>query len=189
MDLKELERAGQSGRGRKLPPVEKWNPPSCGDIGMHIRADGLWYYQGTPIGRERLVRLFSTILRRDEDGIHYLVTPVEKVPVKVDDAPFLAVSMKREGKGRGQILTFRTNVGDETTASADHPMRFALHPETQEPRPYVHVRAALEARITRALFYDLVELGAEETRGNVRFFGIWSAKRFFPITEAEKMRA
>ena len=156
---------------------------------MHIKRDGLWYYQGTPIGRQRLVRLFSTILRHDEDGQHYLVTPVEKVPVQVDDAPFMAISMRVEGEGSEQSLTFRTNVGDETTASKAHPMRFTIHPETEEPRPYVHVRARLEARITRALFYDVVELGAEEIRDNVPWFGIWSAGEFFPITQAENMRA
>src|SRR5690606_30609226 len=131
--LKGLAVAEAEGRqARGLPPVHKWNPPFCGDLDMRIARDGTWFYMGTPIGRERLVRLFSTVLRHDEDGKYYLVTPVEKVGITVDDAPFLAVAMKVEGQGREQQLTFTTNVGDEAAAGPDHPLRFELDKETGE---------------------------------------------------------
>lgn len=174
-------------RARGLPPVHLWNPAFCGDLDMRIARDGTWFYMGTPIGRERLVRLFSTILRHDEDGKYYLVTPVEKVGITVDDAPFLAVAMKVEGKGHEQILTFTTSVGDETVAGADHPMRFVIDEASGEPAPYVHVRARLEALINRAVFYDLVDLGVEEQHEGARWFGIWSGGVFFPFMRAEEM--
>ncbi|MDP2124977.1 MAG: DUF1285 domain-containing protein [Parvibaculum sp.] len=179
------EAEGKKARG--LPPVHKWNPPFCGDLDMRIARDGTWYYMGTPIGRARLVRLFSTVLRHDEDGKYYLVTPVEKVGITVDDAPFLAVAMKVEGEGRDQVLTFTTNVGDDATAGADHPMRFVIDAETGEPAPYVHVRARLEALINRAVFYDLVELGVEEEHEGRRWFGVWSGGIFWPFMPAEEM--
>lgn len=174
-------------RAKGLPPVHLWNPDFCGDLDMRIARDGTWFYMGTPIGRERLVRLFSTILRHDEDGKYYLVTPVEKVGIKVDDAPFLAVSMKVEGEGREQVLSFTTSVGDETVAGPEHPMRFVVDDETGEPAPYVHVRARLEALINRAVFYDLVELGVEEPHEGAQWFGIWSGGVFFPFMLAEEM--
>lgn len=186
--LKGLAAAEAEGKKTKgLPPVHKWNPPFCGDLDMRIARDGTWFYLGTPIGRERLVRLFSTVLRHDEDGKYYLVTPVEKVGITVDDAPFLAVAMKVEGEGKNQVLTFTTNVGDETVAGTEHPMRFVIDAETGEPAPYVHVRARLEALINRAVFYDLVELGVEERHEGRQWFGIWSGGVFFPITPAEEM--
>ncbi|MDA5193148.1 DUF1285 domain-containing protein [Govanella unica] len=169
----------KAGGGRGLPPVHLWNPEFCGDIDMRIARDGSWYYMGTPIGRKPMVRLFSTILRHDDDDKYYLVTPVEKVGITVDDAPFLAVEMTVEGRGEGQRLTFRTTVEDEVTAGPEHPIRVVIDPDTQEPSPYVHVRANLEARINRALFYDLVEL-AEERDGKL---GIWSDGVFFVIGE------
>jgi hypothetical protein len=174
-------------RARGLPPVHLWNPDFCGDIDMRIARDGTWFYMGTPIGRERLVRLFSTILRHDEDGKYYLVTPVEKVGIKVEDAPFLAVSMAVEGKGRDQVLTFTTSVGDSAAAGEEHPIRFVVDKATGEPAPYVHVRARLEALINRAVFYDLVELGTEETREGKSWFGVWSGGVFFPFMLAEEM--
>ncbi len=183
--LSAAESEGKKSRG--LPPVHLWNPEFCGDLDMRIARDGTWFYMGTPIGRERLVRLFSTILRHDEDGKYYLVTPGEKVGITVDDAPFLAVAMKVEGEGRDQTLTFTTNVGDETIAGADHPMRFVIDKASGEPAPYVHVRARLEALINRAVFYDLVELGVEEQHEGARWFGIWSAGVFFPFMRAEEM--
>ena len=183
--LAAAETEGKKARG--LPPVHLWNPEFCGDIDMRIARDGTWFYMGTPIGRERLVRLFSTILRHDEDGKYYLVTPVEKVGIKVDDAPFLAVAMSVEGAGRNQTLTFTTNVGDATVAGAEHPIRFVVDKETGEPAPYVHVRARLEALINRAVFYDLVELGTEEEHEGERWFGIWSGGIFFPFMPAEEM--
>ena len=177
--------AAQTAGGKpSLPPVERWEPPFCGDIDMEIRADGTWFYMGTPIGRERLVRLFSTVLRHDEDGKYYLVTPVEKVGITVEDAPFVAVAMKVEGEGREQVLTFTTNVGDETVAGPEHPMRFEIDRETGEPAPYVHVRARLDALINRAVFYDLVELGTEEEHEGETWFGIWSGGVFFPFQKA-----
>lgn len=183
--LSAAETEGRKAKG--LPPVHLWNPDFCGDIDMRIARDGTWFYMGTPIGRERLVRLFSTILRHDEDGKYYLVTPVEKVGIKVEDAPFLAVAMKVEGEGRDQRLVFTTNVGDETVAGKEHPIRFVIDGETGEPAPYVHVRARLEALINRAVFYDLVELGAEEEHEGRRWFGVWSGGVFFPFMPAEEM--
>ena len=137
--------------GRGLPPVERWNPPYCGDIGMRIRGDGVWLYQGSPIGRKPLVRLFSTVLRRDADGRHYLVTPVEKVDVAVDDAPFLAVEMQVEGRGVDQVLTFRTNVDDVVRCGADNALRFVVEAAAGGLKPYLLVRGRLEALVTRAV--------------------------------------
>lgn len=174
-------------RAKGLPPVHLWNPDFCGDIDMRIARDGTWFYMGTPIGRERLVKLFSTILRHDEDGKYYLVTPVEKVGVKVDDAPFLAVAMAVEGKGRDQVLTFTTSLGDSAAAGAEHPIRFVIDEESGEPAPYVHIRARLEALINRAVFYDLVERGTEEMRDGENWFGVWSGGVFFPFMLAEEM--
>lgn len=148
--------------GKGLPPVERWNPPYCGDIGMRIRADGTWLYQNSPIGRKPLVRLFSTVLRKDADGRTYLVTPAEKVDVAVDDAPFLAVEMQVEGEGREQVLTFRTNVDDIVRCGPEHPLRFVVEAAAGGLKPYLLVRGRLEALLTRALYYDLVELAVEE---------------------------
>jgi uncharacterized protein len=167
----------KAGEGDRLPPVETWDPPYCGDIGMAIRADGVWMYQGSPIGRKPMVRLFSRILRRDADGKHYLVTPVEKVDVAVVDAPFLAVEMDVKGRHREQVLTFRTNVDDVVACGADHPLHFVEEPGSGGLKPYVRVRGRLEALLTRSLYYDLVELAVEEPEG----LGIWSGNRFFPL--------
>ena len=143
--------------GQRFPPVEKWNPDFCGDIDMRIAADGTWYYMGTPITRERMVKLFATVLRKDEDGKTYLVTPVEKIGITVDDAPFVAVHLDRIVDGDQTAFKFTTNVGDEVIAGPDHPIRVAVNPETGEPRPYVHIRGRLEALISRPVFYELVE--------------------------------
>ena len=169
----------QSGKGPA--PVEKWNPPYCGDIGMRIRSDGVWLYQGSPIGRMPLVKLFASVLRKDDDGRHYLVTPAEKVDVAVADAPFLAVELQVTGSGRDQKLTFRTNVDDIVEAGPDHPIRFEVEPGSEGLKPYLHVRGRLEALVTRALYYDLVELAVEEARSGERQLGIWSAGTFFPM--------
>ncbi|RXV67026.1 DUF1285 domain-containing protein [Roseovarius sp. A46] len=167
--------------GRDLPPVHEWNPPFCGDLDMRIARDGTWYYQGTPINRHGLVRLFSTILRKDGDR-YFLVTPVEKVGITVDDAPFVAVDFERDGEGEGQNLRFETNVGDHVTAGPDHPIRVERDPETGEPSPYVHVRAGLDALIDRKSFYRLVEIGDRQDG----WFGLWSGGAFFAmIPEAE----
>jgi hypothetical protein len=166
--------------GRKLPPVEKWNPAHCGDIDIRIARDGTWYHLGTPIGRKELVRLFSTILRKDPDGFH-LVTPVEKMRIRVDDAPFLAVLMDANGEGRAQSLTFTTNVGDEVTASASDPIRVETDASTGEPAPYVHVRRGLEARMARAVFYHLADLAVPGEGADEGYLGVWSNGVFFRL--------
>ncbi|MBQ0750682.1 MAG: DUF1285 domain-containing protein [Roseovarius sp.] len=163
-------------KGKGLPPVHLWNPPFCGDLDMRIARDGTWFYLGTPIGRPELVRLFSTILRRDGDA-YFLVTPVEKVGITVDDAPFVAVDFESEGTGAAQTLRFETNVGDHVTAGPDHPIRVTRDPETGEPSPYVLVRANLEALIDRKSFYRLVDIG-DRHEG---WFGLWSGGQFFPV--------
>jgi len=140
-----------------LPPVEAWNPPFCGDIDIEIRADGTWFYQGTPIARPALVRLFSTVLRREPDGRTYLVTPVEKLGIKVVDAPFMAVEMVVQEGLSGPDLHFRTNVGDVVIAGPDHPLRFTVAGKHDQLKPYIRVRHGLDALVTRALAYDLVE--------------------------------
>ena len=158
--------------GRGLPPVHLWNPAHCGEIDIRIRRDGVWFHEGTPIGREPLVRLFSTVLRLDPDGYH-LVTPVEKLKITVEDAPFIAVRVDAEDG----VLRFLTNVGDEVEAGPDNPIRVTTDPETGEPAPYLHVRRGLEARIRRPVFYELVEMA--EDRDGVT--GVTSNGAFFPI--------
>jgi hypothetical protein len=172
---------GQAGKGPA--PVEKWNPPYCGDIGMRIRSDGVWLYQNSPIGRLPLVKLFASVLRKDADGKHYLVTPAEKIDIAVDDAPFLAVEMEVEGTGRDQRLTFRTNVDDIVEAGPDHPIRFEVEPGSQGLKPYLHVRGRLEALVTRALYYDLVEMVVTEEHGGRQALGLWSGGIFFAMPE------
>jgi hypothetical protein len=175
-----LEQLLKAQAGKGPAPVEKWNPPYCGDIGMKIRADGVWIYGGTPIGRMPLVKLFAGVLRRDADGKHYLVTPVEKVDVDVADAPFLAVEMEVQGSGRAQSLTFRTNVDDVVIAGPEHPLRFVIEPSSQGLKPYLLVRGRLEALVTRAVYYDLVELAEDEGKG----LGLWSSGEFFAMPSA-----
>ena len=165
-----ISRATRAGKG--AAPVERWNPDFCGDLDMEIRADGTWFYLGTPIGRMPLVQLFSTVLRKDADGKTYLVTPVEKVGIRVVDAPFVAVEMDVSGKGDDQVITFRTNVGDVVEAGPEHPIVVETDPTTGEPAPRVHVRADLWARIVRPVFYELVELASvEDERLTVRSGG------------------
>lgn len=166
--------------GRKLPPVEKWNPAHCGDIDIRIARDGTWFHEGSPIGRKELVRLFSTILRKDPDGFH-LVTPAEKMRIKVEDAPFIAVLMEVEGHNRDQRLVFTTNVGDEVVANADNPIRVETNPETGEPAPYVHVRRGLEARLARPVFYQLADLAVPGEGAQAGVLGVWSGGIFFPL--------
>ncbi|MVO15480.1 DUF1285 domain-containing protein [Parasedimentitalea huanghaiensis] len=159
-----------------LPPVHLWNPPFCGDLDMRIARDGTWFYLGTPIGRFELVKLFSSILKR-EDGKYFLVTPVEKVGITVDDAPFVAVDFESSGNGDQQVLTFETHVGDKAVAGTDHPIRVVRDSETGEPSPYVLIRADLEALIDRKSFYRLVDLGTHHEG----WFGLWSSGEFFPV--------
>lgn len=172
--LADAARAASSGG---MPPIEKWDPPFCGYLDMQIRRDGTWFYQGTPIGRHRLVRLFSTILKREGDA-YFLVTPVEKVGITVEDAPFIAVDFTADDG----TLTFQTNVGDRISADADHPIRVERD-ETGAPSPYVMVRRGLEARIDRKSFYRLVDMG--EVEGD--WFGVRSAGTFFPVVPAAEL--
>ena len=181
--------ADKGGQARGLPPVERWNPPDCGDIDMEIRADGTWFYMGTPIGRAPLVRLFSTVLRRDEDGKTYLVTPVEKVGIRVVDAPFIAVEMDAQGEGKAQRLTFRTNVGDVVEAGSEHPLRFVVHGENKELKPYLHVRGRLEALVSRAVMYDIVALGETMMIDGTAMFAVRSGGAVFPIMPAAELEA
>lgn len=167
---------------RGLPPVHLWNPPFCGDLDMRIARDGTWFYQGTPIGRAPLVKLFSSILKR-EDDTYFLVTPVEKVGITVDDAPFVAIDFEASGTGEAQVLRFETQVGDHLVASAELPLRVVRDPETGEPSPYVRVRNNLDALIDRKSFYRLVDLGVEHDG----WFGVWSSGAFFGIIPADEL--
>lgn len=176
----------KAAKGRGLPPVHLWNPPFCGNLDMRIARDGTWFHEGTPIGRPGLVRLFSTILRKDGDK-YFLVTPVEKVGITVDDAPFVAVDFEVSGEGPDQRLTFHTNVGDSVTAGPDTPLRIDRDSETGEPSPYVMVRAGLEALIDRKSFYRLVDLGTEYQLNGTQWFGVWSDGIFFGIIPAAEL--
>jgi len=170
-----------------MPPVHLWNPPFCGDLDMRIAADGTWYYYGTPIGRPALVKLFASVLKREADK-YYLVTPVEKCGIVVEDAPFLAVELKAEAPARQQVLHFRTNVDDWVACGAQHALRFEPEPETGGLKPYLHVRSNLWAKVTRALFYDLVELAEERGVGAQRMFGVASGAEFFAMQSAASLR-
>ncbi len=171
--LKDVQKAGG------LPPVHLWNPPFCGDIDMRIAGDGTWFYMNSPIGRKPLYQLFSKVIRRDGDD-YFLVTPVEKCGIRVDDAPFVAVRMSVSGKGRDQIIEFETNCDDHVVVNREHPLRFADEVGTDGLKPYVIVRRNLEALVNRALFYDLVALGTVEGE----WFGVWSSGTFFPMKPA-----
>jgi hypothetical protein len=176
--LDDVAKAASATRGP--PPVHLWNPAHCGEIDIVIRRDGLWMHEGSPIGREPLVRLFSSVLRLDPDGYH-LVTPVEKLRITVEDAPFLAVRVDRAG----EALRFTTNVGDVVEASPDHALRVEVDPETGEPAPYLHVRRGLEARLTRPVFYELAELAEPRTTPEGTRFGVSSNGAWFPIAAPE----
>lgn len=165
-----------------LPPIHSWNPPFCGDIDMHIKRDGSWIYEGGVIERAGLVRLFSTILKKEGDR-YYLVTPVEKVGITVEDAPFVAIDVDAKGEGPDQVLQFETNVGDNLLAGKDNPIRVERDPETGEPAPYVLVRDNLEALIDRKSFYRLVEMGVH----HADWFGVWSGGSFFGIIPSEEL--
>lgn len=158
---------------KQAPPLDA----VCGEIDIRIDRNGLWHYHGSPIGRKELVRLFSTVLKKDENGDYWLETPVEKGRIQVEDAPFMATLMTVEESGESQRLCFETNVGDTMTAGPENRIRVEIDPQTQEPSPYVTVRANLEAKIARAVFYDLVDLGVEKDGA----FGVWSDGVFFPL--------
>ncbi len=178
LGLASLQRETAAGRG--LPPVEKWHPAHCGDIDIRIARDGTWFHEGTPVGRRELVRLFSTILRKDGDD-YVLVTPAEKMRIKVEDAPFLAVLLDAQGEGKNQKLIFTTNVGDETIAGKENPIRVEIDPQTREPSPYVHVRRGLEAKISRPVFYQLVDLAVPGEGEYAGKLVLWSEGVPFPL--------
>ncbi|GGE53274.1 DUF1285 domain-containing protein [Actibacterium pelagium] len=164
------------------PPVHLWNPPFCGDLEMRIARDGTWFYQGSPINRHSLVKLFSSIIRKDGED-YVLVTPVEKVGITVEDAPFVAIDLEATGEGEEQSLTFTTNVEDSVTAGPDHPIRVERDPETGEPAPYVLIRSNLEALIDRKSFYRLVDIGTHKDD----WFGVWSGGTFFPVIPSAEL--
>lgn len=157
----------------------------CGDIDMRIARDGTWHYMGSPIGRKPLVKLFASVLNRDEAGDFWLITPAEMCRITVDDAPFAAVEMTVDGQGRDQVLTFRTNIDEIVTAGTDNPVRVEIDPDTREPAPYVMVRDGLEALITRSVLYDLVELAEMRVQGGTSVMGVWSNGVFFEIGSTE----
>jgi len=177
--------ARQAGK-KGPPPVHLWNPPFCGDLDMRIAADGTWFYMKTPIGRHALVKLFASVLKREGEK-YFLVTPVEKIGITVDDAPFTAVEMRQEGEGTDRVLTFRTNVDDWVTCDRDNVLRFEPEPETGGLKPYLHVRRDLWALVSRALFYDLVELGEERDVNGTRMFGVASFGEFFAMAPANTL--
>ncbi|MBK5910828.1 proteophosphoglycan precursor [Rhodothalassium salexigens] len=174
---------------RPTPPVHDWNPPFCGDIDMRIARDGTWYYQGSPITRPAMVRLFSSVLRRDDDGKTYLVTPVEKLGIQVDDAPFLVVGLGRSGAGADQRLVFRTLTEDVVIADSDHPIWVDHHRPGGEPTPYLRIRDRLHGLINRPVFYDLVEIAVEERLDDGTYLGVWSEGSFFPLGRVDEAAA
>jgi hypothetical protein len=175
LSLAEIARLAEE---KKLPPVDKWNPSHCGDSEMRIARDGTWFHQGSPIGRQAMVRLFSTILRREPDGRFVLVTPVEKLDIEVEDAPFVAVELKTEGQGETASLAFRLNTGDLVIAGPGHPLRFEAGPDG--PHPFLRVRSGLDALIARPVYYELAELAL--AGGDPP--GLWSGGIFFPMDPA-----
>ena len=179
---KRLERGAAPANAERVEYGKRPRQPvDCGHFDIRIARDGTWYYHDSPIGRRPLVRLFSTVLRREADGTYWLVTPVERGRITVEDAPFVALELAVEGEGRGQSLIFRTNVDDIVAADGTHPLRVANHPETGEPHPYILVRDGLEARVSRSVFYELVALGSEERVGDETLYGVWSKGEFFPL--------
>ncbi len=176
LSLAEIARLAQE---QRLPPVEKWNPQHCGHSDMRIARDGTWFHQGSPIGRIAMVRLFSTILRREPDGSHVLVTPVEKLDIDVEDAPFVAVELKREGEGAAMNLAFRLNTDELVSADADHGLR--VEQREDGPRPYLQVRGGMEALIVRSVYNELAEIALSNDSDPP---GVWSRGAFFPMEPA-----
>jgi len=174
-----FDESRSQGRDEQEPGQKPRQPIDCGDLDMRIARDGAWYYRNSPIGRMPLVKLFASVLQRDDAGVYWLVTPVERGRIAVEDAPFVAVACDVRGAGRAQELVFRTNLDDIVVAGAEHPLRVADN--NGEPRPYILVRNGLEARLARPVFYQLVELGREERIGTEMIFGLWSSNQFFPL--------
>ncbi len=181
-----VSRAG--GKNKGLPPVEKWNPEFCGDIPMEIKADGTWFYMGTPIGRHALVKLFSSVLRKDEDEKTYLVTPVELVGINVEDAHFIIVEMNAHDRDGEQVITFRTNMDDVFEAGEEHPMRFEIVDGNDGVKPYVNVRGRLEGLLARPVMYELIAHGEEVEVDGVLMFAIRSNGATFPIMPADELK-
>jgi hypothetical protein len=177
----------EGGNKKGPPPVHLWNPPFCGDLDMRIATDGTWYYLKTPIGRLALVKLFASVLKREGEK-YFLVTPAEKVGITVDDAPFLAVELKVEEGPSGRVLNFRTNVDDWVACGPEHRLRFEPEADTGGLKPYLHVRRDLWAKVTRALFYDLVELGEDRDVAGERMFGLVSGGEFFAMAPADSLK-
>jgi hypothetical protein len=184
--LEGIAGAVKTASGKGPPPVHLWNPDFCGEIEMRIAADGTWFYQGTPIGRPALVKLFASILRREGEK-YFLVTPVEKCGIAVDDAPFMAVELRIDDGAMGRQLCFRTNVDDWVACGPDHPLRFEPEAATGGLKPYLHIRRDLWAKVTRALFYDLVDLGEARDVGGTRMFGVASAGEFYAMARADSL--
>jgi uncharacterized protein len=182
-----LAQAAQRESAKGPPPVHLWNPPYCGDLDIRIASDGTWFYLGTPIGRHALVKLFASVLKREDDR-YFLVTPVEKIGIRVEDAPFLAVEMEVDARAEGPALAFRTNVDDWVTCDAAHPLRFEPEPDTGGLKPYVLVRRDLWAKVSRPLFFDLVERGEERTIDGRAMFGVESGGAFFAMAPADDLR-
>lgn len=179
LDTMTLAQVAQALADRKLPPVERWNPAHCGDSHMRIARDGTWFHEGSPIGREAMVRLFATILRCESDGSYVLVTPAEKLSILVEDAPFIAVELKSEGWGKTRRLAFRLNIGELVVAGPEHGLRFAEYADG--PVPYLHVRSGLEARVARSVYYELANLALDEGGDPP---GLWSDGAFFAMGPA-----
>lgn len=181
-----LAAAARAASTKGPPPVHLWNPPFCGDIEMRIARDGTWFYLGTPIGRAPLVRLFSSILKREGDA-YFLVTPVEKVGIRVDDAPLFATDFEVTGTGTDQVLTFTTRTDDVAALGPDHPLRVERDAATGEPAPYILIRAGLWALIDRKSFYRMVDLGCHNRHEGQMWFGLWSSGQFFPIIPSSEL--
>ena len=173
--------------GKGPPPVHLWNPPFCGDLDMRIATDGTWHYLKTPIGRPAMVKLFASVLKREGDK-YFLVTPVEKVGITVDDAPFLAVEMRAEDGEGGRVLHFRTNVDEWVACGPGHALRFEPEPDTGGLKPYLHVRRELWAKVTRSVFFELVDLGEERSVAGVEMFGVISGGEFYAMAPADDLR-
>lgn len=182
--LNSLPQRGELQR-REPAPVHLWNPPLSGEMDMRIARDGTWYHEGEPIRRLALAQLFSTILRLDQDARYYLVTPVERWAIQVDDAPFVVVRLSVSGEGEQQKLLFHTSLEDEVPLDGEHPLRVELDPQSGEPSPYIRVRANLDALISRTVFYELADLAVEAEVAGVQRIGVWSGGRFFPIDGAD----
>ena len=185
--LEAITDAAKRAGGKGPPPVHLWNPPFCGDLDMRIASDGTWYYLKTLIGRPALVKLFASVLKREDDK-YFLVTPVEKVGIVVDDAPFLAVELQTQPSEQGRVLHFRTNVDDWVACDADNALRFEPEPHSGGLKPYLHVRRDLWAKVSRPLFYDLVELGEERDVDGTRMFGVASGGEFFAMAPADSLK-